>query len=172
MGKITFILGGARSGKSRKAIILAKEIGGKVAFIATCQPLDKETARRISAHKKVRPASWKTFECPKDIVNVLKGIGNGFDLIIIDCLTLWVSNLLLERTGENKIKHEIKRALVIFKKIKAKAIIVSNEVGLGIVPDNELGRSFRDIAGRVNQMVAQEADEVLFMAAGLPWKLK
>lgn len=172
MGKIIFILGGARSGKSRKAIILAKEIGGKVGFIATCQPLDKEMARRISAHKKARPAPWKTFECPKDIVKVLKIIGNGFNVIIIDCLTLWVSNLLLTGSEEKKIEHEIKLALTLLKKIKASLIIVSNEVGLGIVPDNELGRSFRDIAGRVNQMVAREADEVLFMAAGLPWKLK
>ncbi|MCX5697833.1 MAG: bifunctional adenosylcobinamide kinase/adenosylcobinamide-phosphate guanylyltransferase [Candidatus Omnitrophica bacterium] len=172
MGKITFIIGGARSGKSSKAIALAKEKAASVAFIATCEALDKEMSRRIAAHKRSRPAGWKTFECPRDISLALKKAGNKFEVIIIDCLTLWVSNLLLERTKEKLIEGKTKRIIAALKKIKGGSIIVSNEVGLGIVPGNELGRAFRDIAGRVNQIVAQGADEVFFMAAGLVVKLK
>ncbi|MCX5714718.1 MAG: bifunctional adenosylcobinamide kinase/adenosylcobinamide-phosphate guanylyltransferase [Candidatus Omnitrophica bacterium] len=172
MGKITFILGGARSGKSSKAISLAKENSNDVAFIATCQALDKEMARRIAAHKESRPAAWKTFECPKDIFSVLEHNGNQFELVIIDCLTLWVSNLLLEGVKDKDIAEEIRRIVLALKKTNSDAIIVSNEVGLGIVPDNELGRVFRDIAGRVNQIVAEKADEVIFMVAGLPWRIK
>ncbi len=172
MGKIIFILGGARSGKSSKAVALAKEKDSSVAFIATCQTLDKEMDRRIDAHKKARPAGWETLECPKDILSALKESGSKFEVIIIDCLTLWLSNLLLEGVKEVAIEDQIKEIITMLKKIKGGSIIVSNEVGLGIVPDSALGRTFRDIAGRVNQIVAQEADEVIFMAAGLAVKLK
>lgn len=172
MGKITFILGGARSGKSRKAIDLAREYAGKVAFIATCQALDKEMARRISEHKRSRPTAWKTFECPKDISSALEDCGDKFAVIIIDCLTLWVSNLLLAGVKDKNIAGDIKRVISAIKKIRSDCIIVSNEVGLGIVPDNELGRDFRDIAGRVNQVVAQGADEVIFMVSGLAMRLQ
>ncbi len=172
MSKITFILGGARSGKSSKAITLAKEKGVRVAFIATSQALDQEMATRIALHKRARPIRWKTFECPRDISWALKEAGNKFEVIIIDCLTLWVSNLLLGADKEREILDKIKRVIAALKKTKSDTIIVSNEVGLGVVPDNALGRSFRDIAGKVNQIVAAKADEVIFMVAGLPWKIK
>lgn len=172
MGKITFILGGSRSGKSSKAVALAKDSGGRVAFIATCEGKDPEMSMRIAAHKQSRPAEWQAFECPKDISLALKEAGNKFESIIIDCLTLWVSNLLLEGAKEKVIEDKIKEVLMTIRATKAKAIIVSNEVGLGIVPDNALGRAFRDIAGRVNQIVANEADEVIFMVARLALKLK
>lgn len=103
---------------------------------------------------------------------MINKIGNKFDLVIVDCLTLLVSNLLLKGRSQQAIVAEIKNICLGFKKAKCKGIIVSNEVGLGIVPDNKLSRDFRDIAGKVNQIVAQQAGEVLFMAAGIPWKIK
>ncbi len=172
MGKITFILGGARSGKSQFAIKLAKEKARKVAFIAPCQPLDLEMKKRIMLHKKARPVHWQTFEEPRDIVSLLKKIGDKFELILIDCLTLFISNLLLENLKEAAIEDEVNQILSILKKIKPKSIIVSNEVGLGIIPENKLARDFRDIAGRMNQPIAAKSDEVFFMAAGIPLKIK
>lgn len=171
-GKIIFVLGGARSGKSSYAIKLAETFGRKVAFIATCQPLDKEMQRRIVLHKKSRSARWQTFEEPQAISSLLKKNRNKFEVILIDCLTLLVSNLLLKNLKEDAIENEINMILSILKKSKAKSIIVSNEVGLGIVPKNRLGRRFRDLAGRINQMVAEKADEVFFMVSGLPLTIK
>ena len=171
MGRITLILGGARSGKSTQALNLAKKTK-KVAFIATCEGLDKEMKERILKHKADRPANWKTFEEPKELAELLTRIDNSFDCIIIDCLTLLVSNLLLSVYKEEVIVEKIKAVLFQLRKKKAKAIIVSNEVGLGIVPVNKLGRRFRDIAGKVNQIVAQESDEVLFIISGLPLIVK
>ncbi len=171
MGKITLILGGARSGKSTQALNLAKGIK-KVAFIATCAGLDKEMKERILKHKAGRPSCWETFEEPKEIAGLLAGINDSFDCLIIDCLTLLVSNLLLSGCKDEAIVDKIKAFLLQLRKKKAKAIIVSNEVGLGIVPDNKLGRRFRDIAGKVNQIVAQESDEVLFIVSGLPLIVK
>ncbi len=172
MAKIIFILGGARSGKSRLAIKLAKKDARKVAFIATCMALDREMEKRISLHKRNRPINWQTFEAPKDIALLLKKIGSKFEIIIIDCLTLLVSDLLLKGLKEKAIEDKINKILDTLKKIKAKSIIVSNEVGLGIVPKNKLARDFRDIAGRVNQIVAEKSDEAFFMLAGIPIKIK
>ena len=172
MGKIIFLLGGARSGKSQFAIKLAKKDARKVAFIATCVGLDREMEKRISLHKKNRPSNWQTFEAPKDIALLLKKIGPKFEIIIIDCLTLLVSDLLLKGLREEAIENKINKILAALKKIKAKSIIVSNEVGLGIVPKNKLARDFRDIAGRTNQIVAEKSDEVFFMLAGISIKIK
>lgn len=172
MGKITFILGGVRSGKSQLAIKMAKKGRKRVGFIATCKVLDKEMKERIVRHKKIRPGHWQTFEESKDIPLLLKKVGHRFDLVIIDCLTLFVSNLLLEGFKEKYIEHKIKQMIFAFKKIKANAIIISNEVGLGIVPENKLAREFRDIAGRMNQVVAAKSYEVFFIFSGLPLKIK
>lgn len=172
MGKITFILGGAKSGKSAYALMLAKKCAQKTAFVATCQALDNEMKQRIRLHKKERPSDWQTFEEPYDILNVLKKIGGKFDCIIIDCLTLMVSNLMLAKYKNDFIEAKMAEILKHLKKISGRSIIVSNEVGLGIVPVNRLARNFRDIAGSVNQIVAREADEVLFMVAGIPLKIK
>lgn len=169
MGKITFILGGARSGKSSLALNIAK---GRVAFVATCQPLDKEMKERIGLHKKSRPSHWKTFENPDDMPKLLRGAGKSFDFIIIDCLTLFVSGLLLKGKSQACIEKKIRDILKILRKIRAKSLVISNEVGLGIVPGNKLSRDFRDIAGRVNQITAQNSDEVIFMLSGIPVKMK
>lgn len=172
MKKITFILGGARSGKSREAVKIADQKNKKIAFIATCRPLDDEMRQRIKTHQKKRPKNWKTLEEPLDLAARVNKIGAQFDIILIDCLTLWVSNLLLMDANETKIKNEIKKTLSALRKTKADSIIVSNEVGSSIVPTNLLARNFRDIAGTINQIVAQEADRVIFMIAGIPMEIK
>jgi len=173
MNKITFILGGARSGKSSFAVKLAAENSGKTAFIATCEPLDQEMRKRIELHKQKRPREWQTFEAPYDIAAVLKNISGKFKIIIIDCLTLLVSNLMLKGDkNDAEIEKEIHRIILLLKQSGSDSIIVSNEVGLGIIPQNELGRSFRDTAGRINQLVAKEADDAFFLISGIPWKIK
>lgn len=171
MGKITFILGGARSGKSQFAIKLARKKAKKVAFIATCQPKDLEMKKRIALHRKIRPTIWQTFEEPQDLTLLLKEIGSKFELIIIDCLTLWISNLLLKGVKASAIENKINKIMVALKAAKSQSIIVSNEVGLGIVPENRLARDFRDIAGRINQIVADKSSEVFFMVSGIPVKI-
>ncbi|MDI6758115.1 MAG: bifunctional adenosylcobinamide kinase/adenosylcobinamide-phosphate guanylyltransferase [Candidatus Omnitrophota bacterium] len=171
MGKITFILGGARSGKSTYALLLAKR-HKNVAFIATCKPLDTEMKKRIKMHREIRPKHWETFEEEKDISARLKKIGDKFECIVIDCLTLLASNLLCRKKSPAFIENKIKEMLLVIKKIKAKTIIVSNEVGLGIVPANKLARDFRDIAGRVNQITAQAAQEAYFLISGIPTRIK
>jgi adenosylcobinamide kinase/adenosylcobinamide-phosphate guanylyltransferase len=171
MNKITLILGGARSGKSTYALKLASKYK-KVAFLATCAGLDKEMRQRIRLHKEARPKHWETFEEPKDLVKVLAGLGNSFDCVLIDCLTLLVSNLVLSGKSQEQVLKKIEELLLVLSKQKAKIILVSNEVGLGLVPANKLGREFRDIAGRVNQLVAKSSEEVFFIAAGIPLKIK
>jgi adenosylcobinamide kinase/adenosylcobinamide-phosphate guanylyltransferase len=173
MNNITFILGGARSGKSSYSLELAKKNKSKkTAFIATCQALDNEMEKRINIHKKTRPSSWKTFEEPMDVSGLLKNIGDKYEVIVLDCLTLLVSNLLLKNNKQKMIESEISKILSIMKKNNAENIIVSNEVGLGIVPENKLARDFRDIAGRVNQIVVEKSDKVFFMVSGIPWRIK
>jgi len=171
MGKIILILGGARSGKSMYALRLAKKYK-KVGFIATCQALDKEMRERILKHQKTRPKNFKTFEEFKDPLSLLNRIKKDFDCIIIDCLTLLVSNLILDGYKENEVLKNISNLLGALKKASAESIIVSNETGLGIVPAHKLGRDFRDIIGRVNQLVAKDADEVFFIVAGLAMTIK
>ena len=172
MDKIIFILGGARSGKSTYAVELAKKYDKKVAFIATCLPLDKEMRQRVELHKKKRPPYWKTFQEPNDLAALVKKINCKFNVIIIDCLTLLISNLLSGNLDDNAIEQIIDKLLKTLKMAKCKSIIVSNEVGLGIVPKNRLARRFRDLAGRINQLVAQKADVVFFMVAGIPRRIK
>jgi adenosylcobinamide kinase/adenosylcobinamide-phosphate guanylyltransferase len=171
MARIIFILGGARSGKSTYALELAKKYK-RVAFIATCQGRDLEMRQRILKHKNSRPKDWETFEEPEALADLLAKIGNSFDCIIIDCLTLLVSNLILAGEKEGKILNKFTEILRQLKKKKAAVIMVSNEVGLGIVPATKLGRDFRDIAGKINQAAGQSADRVIFMAAGLPMEIK
>ncbi len=172
MGKIIFILGGARSGKSAYAVRLAKRLDKNVAFLATCLALDKEMKERILLHKKKRPAHWQTFEQPKDLIATLRKICPKFNIIIIDCLTLLIANLLEKGFKSIAIENRIAKILRVLKQSKSTSIIVSNEVGLGIVPRNPLGRTFRDLAGRVNQKVAEKANDVFFMVSGLPLKIK
>ncbi|MFH1367798.1 MAG: bifunctional adenosylcobinamide kinase/adenosylcobinamide-phosphate guanylyltransferase [Elusimicrobiota bacterium] len=164
--------GGVRSGKSKLATDLAKKSGKKVAFIATCAPLDREMEHRIGLHKSSRPKNWKTIEEPKYLRSALKKIPSGTGSVIVDCLTLYVSNLILSGKTEEEILNNIENTIKILKKSRFTSILVSNEVGMGIVPDNELARIFRDVSGKVNQLAAAASDEAYFMVSGLPVKIK
>jgi adenosylcobinamide kinase / adenosylcobinamide-phosphate guanylyltransferase len=171
MNKIILILGGARSGKSTYAAELAGRYK-KVAFIATGEGLDSEMKKRIKIHKESRPKTWKTFEEPTDISGLLTDMEDNFECTIIDCMTLLVSNLILNGEKEKRVLERVEKLFVKLKKRKGKIIIVSNEVGLGLVPANKLGRVFRDIAGKVNQLIAKKADQVFLTVSGIPVKIK
>lgn len=178
MGQLTFLLGGARSGKSTHAERLAHSSGGTVTFIATAESLDPEMAARIEAHQRQRPADWKTLEIPRQITPSLEADSPQSQVVILDCLTLLVSNILLavspgqgepdESLAFNAVTEEIDPLLGFIKSHPAHWIMVSNEVGLGLVPPYPLGRIFRDLLGWANQQVAAQSDEVLFMVAGIP----
>jgi adenosylcobinamide kinase/adenosylcobinamide-phosphate guanylyltransferase len=172
MGRLIFVTGGARSGKSRYAVERAKRCGGKAAFVATCVPRDDEMRSRVEAHKSSRPADWTTLETETGLAALLRGLQGPYDAVIVDCLTLFVSNLLLAGRGESQITKEIQAVLDAVRVLPATVLMVSNEVGSGIVPDNELARRFRDAAGTANQMTAQQADEVIFMVSGIPLTVK
>ena len=175
--KVTFILGGARSGKSTYAEQLA-QAGQQVLFIATAQAFDAEMTARIAAHRATRPGHWHTLEAPTAIATALQTIAFTPDIVVLDCVTLLVSNLLLAQpenapfeTSQTAIDAEISALIAAFSRWPAHWIIVSNEVGLGIVPAYPLGRTYRDLLGRVNQQLARRADSTVFMLAGLPMRL-
>jgi len=170
--KIIFITGGARSGKSRFAQQIAKTFSGPKAYLATAQALDAEMKGRISRHKKSRPKAWRTLEEPVRIAEVLQSEGGNCSLILLDCLTLWLSNLMMAGWGERKILGAADRFLRAAREAPCSLILVSNEVGMGIVPENPTARMFRDLSGLIHQKVAREADEVYFLMGGLPWKMK
>jgi len=168
MGKLIFILGGARSGKSSFALELAKKSGKKKVFIATAMPSDSEMKQRIKEHKKNRPRDWETIEITKDLDKKIEQQKNG--TILIDCLTIYVSHLI--NLKEPEILNHIRKVIEAIKKSESKFIVVSNEVGAGIHPNNKLGRDFRDVLGRVNQMFAHASDEFYVMFAGIPVDIK
>ena len=168
--KLILILGGVRSGKSSYAQQLASDDGGRVLFLATSEAGDDEMKRRIAKHKSSRPASWATIEESLDIALALKSKAATADVIIIDCITVWLSNLLLRESGvtEDEALAEIDKLLNTYKRGRASYIIVSGEVGMGIVPEYPLGRIFRDYLGLANQRLAAKADRVVLMVAGIP----
>lgn len=174
MGEITLILGGARSGKSRFAQSLIPENSNNTAYIATYQPLssDKEMLTRINLHVQNRPSSWKTYEEPYEINSLLNSINNKYDNVIIDCFTIFTSNLLFKNHTEQSIQPIIEEIMLSLENSSFNTFIVANEVGLSIVPENKLGRQFRDMAGRVNQLTAKHANNVYFVIAGIPSKIK
>ncbi len=180
MGKrLTLILGGARSGKSAYAQRLAKDRGGRVLFVATAEAGDEEMAARIAAHQAERPAYWQTLEATRRVGEALNTHGGAAEVILIDCLTLLASNIITplpepvtQAAVEAALNAEIESLLAAYHASEAEWVIVSNEVGLGIAPPYPLGRSYRDALGRANQRLAATANEVVFMVAGLPLKLK
>jgi adenosyl cobinamide kinase/adenosyl cobinamide phosphate guanylyltransferase len=157
------ILGGARSGKSAMAERLAVESGGAVIFIATGEARDAEMEARIRRHREERPASWQTLEAPIDVLAAITSTSRG-DFLVLDCLTLWVSNLL--ETGMDSGDINVVAAAVAKELSRRRGVVVSNEVGLGIVPANELARAFRDALGSVNATFARAAERALLMVAG------
>jgi adenosylcobinamide kinase / adenosylcobinamide-phosphate guanylyltransferase len=168
-GKITFILGGSRSGKSSFSIKSASKLQGSKAFIATAQALDDEMNDRIERHKQERSAAWKTFEEPIALPQIIIDNGNRYDVILIDCLTLWLSNLIMNDTD---VESAIESMLSALETCSSSLFVVSNEVGMGIVPENALARRFRDLSGTLNRRVAEISDEVYLITAGLPLKIK
>ena len=172
---LTLVLGGVRAGKSDYAQRLASG-SGRVLFVATAEAGDPEMTARITAHRNSRPAGWDTLEEPVDLAAALLPLIHRYDTMLLDCLTLWVSNLLLRghdsAAPHGDILSETRGLLELYREGGASWIVVSNEVGLGVVPPTELGRVYTDELGRVNQLVAAEADDVYFMAAGLPLRMK
>jgi adenosylcobinamide kinase / adenosylcobinamide-phosphate guanylyltransferase len=164
---ITLVLGGARSGKSRFAEELIENAAGPALYLATAEPRDEEMRARIAAHRAHRSAHWTTTEEPLELVNAL--LAEETRPVLIDCLTLWLSNLM---GAKRDIGFETARLFSVLPKAKTPVVLVANEVGLGIVPDNAMAREFRDQAGRLNQSIARLAQRVVFMAAGLPLTLK
>jgi adenosylcobinamide kinase/adenosylcobinamide-phosphate guanylyltransferase len=176
--QITLILGGARSGKSAYAEKLAAELGRHVLYIATAEARDEEMAARIDAHQKARPAQWQTLEAPRDVGAALTSLNFCPDALLLDCMTLLVSNIVLAMEAapldavETAVQTELDALIATHQKLAVPLIIVSNEVGLGLVPPYPLGRIYRDVLGRANQKLATLADTVLLMVAGLPMTVK
>ncbi|OGI00607.1 MAG: hypothetical protein A2104_02220 [Candidatus Melainabacteria bacterium GWF2_32_7] len=174
MGKITFILGGTGSGKSSYTVELAKKNYKKVAFVATCPYFDEETREKIKLRKQERPAEWKTYEEFTNLPSLLDKLDklNEFDLVIIDCLTLFVSNLMLEGLEEEDIRKKINEMINVLKNAKYTSFVITNEVGLSADSESKSTRKYKDISGRLNQIVARKVESVYLIVAGLPLKLK
>lgn len=168
------VLGGARSGKSTFAEEWAKRRGEPVVFVATAEALDDEMRERIARHRADRPSNWQTLEAPRDFVGAISHLPELPRVILLDCLTLWVTNELLadEADLERRVLCQLDMLTEWARLHEVDLILVSNEVGLGIVPDNALSRTFRDVLGRVNAWAAASADKVYLMVAGLPIELK
>ena len=175
MSRLTLVLGGVRAGKSAFAQRLASS-GQRVLVVATAEAGDAEMAARIAAHQASRPAEWTTLEAAVDVAEALAPVVDGYDTVLLDCLTLWVSNLLQRApdpaSAGEAVAAQAEALLALQRRSGAAWVVVSNEVGLGVIPPSELGRAYEDALGRVNQMYAAQADAVYFMAAGLPLQLK
>lgn len=194
--KLIFVLGGAASGKSQLALDLAKglapaqtvpvpvrrgltpradagkSVSPRLAFVATGQALDQEMKVRIERHQATRSRDWETAEVPVDIAEWLVENSHNYQVIVIDCLTLWLSNVRGKRQDNLAVSNATANLLQTIRATPARVVVVSNELGLGLVPATKAVRAFRDLAGRVNQQVAAEADEVYMAVSGLPLRLK
>ncbi|MBW2616425.1 MAG: bifunctional adenosylcobinamide kinase/adenosylcobinamide-phosphate guanylyltransferase [Deltaproteobacteria bacterium] len=166
-----FVMGGARSGKSSWALRYAEENYGSYLYLATAEVLDEEMAERVRLHRESRSAKWRLVEEPLMIAEALETKCAGVDAVLIDCLTVWLSNVLLKMGDEQIATYEDSLFEAISRK-KQSIIAVANEVGTGVVPEYALGRKFRDLAGSLNQRIAGMADKVIYMIAGLPMCLK
>lgn len=163
------VLGGARSGKSRHAQAAIEACGGKLAYVATGQAFDAEMTERIARHRDERDHRWHTIEAPLDLAAAIRAAGASAQGVLVDCLTLWLTNLILADRDPAHFHAELLDAIA---GCPVPIALVSNEVGMGIVPENALSRRFRDEAGRLNQIVAASAERVVFLAAGLPLVMK
>jgi adenosylcobinamide kinase/adenosylcobinamide-phosphate guanylyltransferase len=174
--QIILLIGGARSGKSHYAQQLAGELGSKVLFVATGEALDEEMQARIAEHRKDRPKNWRTLEATTGIGKAIEEQIGDAEVIVIDCITLLISNLLRGQPdypeAEKIVKAEINKFIDTMDRLNASFVIVSNEVGMGLVPDNKLGRIYRDLLGKANQLLASRATEVYLMVACLPIQVK
>ncbi|MBI5075205.1 MAG: bifunctional adenosylcobinamide kinase/adenosylcobinamide-phosphate guanylyltransferase [Nitrospirae bacterium] len=169
-GRIIFVLGGARSGKSSFALSRASAYEGQKAYIATAQAFDAEMQERIAKHKEERGSDWDTIEESVNLAEVLRTASSAHNVVLVDCLTLWLSNLMLADKDLEKEMQSFIASLITHH--ASRIFVVSNEVGMGIVPENELARRFRDLAGKLNQKMAAVADEVYLVTAGIPFRIK
>jgi adenosylcobinamide kinase/adenosylcobinamide-phosphate guanylyltransferase len=170
--RMILITGGCRSGKSRYALDYANRHFSKKIYLATGEALDQEMAQRIEHHKKMRGPEWQTIEEPKEIVDQIRLHGDGVEVIVLDCITLWLSNLLMRRKDDLDIIDEVNRLIDTINQGQTSLILVSNEVGMGIVPADPLSRRFRDLSGMANQKIAEVVHTVIFMVSGIPIFLK
>jgi adenosylcobinamide kinase/adenosylcobinamide-phosphate guanylyltransferase len=179
---LTLVLGGARSGKSAYAVDLARASGSPVLFVATGEPMDREMVARIRRHRRSRPSEWRTLEEPLEPVQRAIEEAHPSETIILDCLTIWVGNLLHRGTARadrptaselSEVRRLVRRELSLLQRLRPwPTILISNEVGAGIVPESPLARAYRDLLGEVNQTLAHRADNVIYLVAGLPNRLK
>lgn len=172
MAKVVFITGGARSGKSRLAESLTEGFGTPLCYIATGEARDEEMAVRIAAHRARRGNGWQTVEEPIRLMEALKAAEGRFQAVLVDCVTLWLTNLLLSHEDADRALAEARALAALLPELTIPIVLVSNEVGMGIVPENALARSFRDLSGKANQTLAAAADEVYVTISGIPLKLK
>lgn len=186
MGRAILVTGGARSGKSSLAEKLAKELEGDILYIATAIPFDEEMKHRVKKHQESRPEEWRTYEGYQRLGDVIMREGSRYKGILLDCITVMLTNIFLEfpdidyenpkfkdfERVEEEIGKEVENLIEGIGKTNATVIMVTNELGSGVVPENVLARVFRDIAGRVNQTIAQASDEVYLTVCGLPVKVK
>ena len=174
---ITLYTGGCRSGKSGLAVALAKEISENVCFIATCVPEDDEMRLRVKRHQEERPASWQLIEEPVGLARAISKVdADAYPVILVDCLTLWVCNLMCQEKNplatEQEMEAQAQKLIDAANQHSSEVIFVSNEVGMGIMPANAMSRNYADQAGRCNQVIAREADKVIFVSCGIGITLK
>ena len=176
-GKLILVLGGARSGKTQYAQELAARLGGRVTYVATSEAGDDEMRQRVAAHRAARPAEWQTLERPLRVGDAL--VEWDADVVVLDCMTLLASNVLTQlgehasaAQVEERVRGEVNDLFTAWRESAYTLIVISNEVGMGLVPPYPMGRVYRDALGRANQQLAQAADEVVLMVAGLPMKVK
>jgi adenosylcobinamide kinase/adenosylcobinamide-phosphate guanylyltransferase len=172
MSRIILVTGGARSGKSRFAERLALTFGTPLGYLATCESLDTEMDERVERHRKRRGLEWMTIEEPLRLTEMLSANDGRFRAVLVDCVTLWLSNLLLAHEKPERVMATVRELVEAAPKFVTPLIFVTNEVGMGIVPENRLARVFRDLAGEANELLATAADEVHVVFAGLPLRLK
>jgi len=170
--KFIVVTGGARSGKSAFSEAESKKLGTDLIYVATMEPLDAEMKSRIKKHKDRRGSEWKTIEEPLNVATVIKKNDKAGKVFLVDCLTLFLSNHLLKGKNEESLKKITEELAGICASCKASVVVVTNETGMGLVPENQMGREFRDAQGKANQIMAKFADEVYFMVSGLPLKIK
>jgi adenosylcobinamide kinase/adenosylcobinamide-phosphate guanylyltransferase len=176
--KIIFVTGGARSGKSAFAESYAAALPGRHAYVATARIFDEEMAQRIAIHRKRRPSSWQTWEIPQDLPETMERLCQSSDVVLVDCLTLYFSNYLFAHDGEEDeavidgALAELQAVLAAFRQAGVTAVLVTNELGCGIVPMEHVSRLYRDLMGKINQAAAAEADEVYLSVCGITTELK
>ncbi|MGZ0655156.1 bifunctional adenosylcobinamide kinase/adenosylcobinamide-phosphate guanylyltransferase [Coraliomargarita sp. W4R53] len=171
-GKVVFVTGGCRSGKSRYAESLCTAVAGPRAYIATAEIFDEEMRERVRLHREQRGDAFHTIEAPIDLAGALRALPTGTTVVMVDCLTVWMGNLMHHLPDFDEDCSAIVDFLQALREVSCQVVLVSNELGMGIVPESAMGRRFRDVAGRLNQRVAAIADEAYFTVSGLPMKLK